>query len=192
MNKNNSDLAHYIIDLDVFFRQYISLSKSFTGIRKPEDLKKEESKHTERLVQRPRMGTLWGMQTGTMCFCVDKKSMQDVKRYLAPLMGNIEAIYQDSNRQFWVGSFGGGLMSLDPKDWSALFSVNLGKFRVEITHSITEWWDRHHHRWLACRQADNGLIMIDPISLKSRESTFHLGLLPEQFHTQICGSVYFC
>ncbi len=148
--------------------------KVFTGIKNLEDLEKRKIEAYERLTS-DRQGNLWGSKQGYV-FLVDKKTMRSEKIF-GPFTGNIETIYQDSNLQFWLCSFGGGLMKFDPETGRAV-TVNLAS-PSEITHSITEWWDRHHHRWLMLA-SDNGLIMIDPVSLKSREYTFHLAYLPEQ------------
>ena len=122
-----------------------------------------------------RQGNLWAFKEGFV-FLVDRKTMTAAKVF-GPFNGNIEAIYQDSNLQFWFGSFGGGLMSFDPKSGKAC-TIKLESLSLVI-HSITEWRDRHHNRWLVLG-TDNGIIMVDPITLTSKEYTFHLSYFPGQ------------
>jgi len=149
-------------------------NKIFTGIKNLEDFEKRKIEAYQRLTH-DRQGNLWGIKQGYV-FLVDKKTMRPAKIF-GPFAGNIETFYQDSNFQFWLGSFGGGLMGFDPKSGGS-FIVNLASPR-EIIHSITEWWDRHHHRWLVLG-GDNGLILVDPISLRNKEYSFRASYYQEK------------
>jgi hypothetical protein len=71
-------------------------------------------------------------------------------------------------------------MSLDPKD-GRIFRVNLGS-SGQIIHSITEWWDKNRTRWLALG-ADDGLILVNPTSLRSKIYSFHLEHFPQEIFT---------
>ena len=145
-----------------------------TGIENLEDFEDRKLESYQQLTP-DRQGNLWAFKQRYV-FLVDKKTMR-VAKVFGPFDGNIETIYQDSNLQFWLGSFGGGLMRLDVKTGKA-FTVTLAS-QSNVIHTISEWWDRHHTRWLVLG-ADNSLVIVDPISLKSREYTFQLAYLPVQ------------
>ena len=157
-----------------YFDSSLHYTKIFTGIKNLEGREQRKIEAYDGLI-RDRQGNFWGVKQGYV-FEVDSNTMRTTHVF-GPFTGNIEAIYQDSNLQFWLGSFGGGLMSFDPKTGKA-FPVNLAT-RSKIIHSITEWWDRHHNRWLVLG-SDNGITMVDPISLRSKEYTFHLSHFPGQ------------
>jgi len=157
-----------------FFDSSLCYKKIPTGIKNLKDFEKRKLESYKELIA-DRQGNLWAVKQQYV-FLVDKKTMS-VAKVFGPFNGNIETIYQDSNLQFWLGSFGGGLEKFDPNSGKA-FTVSLASLSTVI-HSITEWRDRHNARWLILG-ADNGLIIVDPISLKSREYTFHLGSLPAQ------------
>ncbi|MDE3213452.1 MAG: histidine kinase, partial [Bacteroidota bacterium] len=84
---------------------------------------------------------------------------------------------QDSHLQYWIGSFGGGLMKFNPENGKA-FSIPLST-PSNIVYWITEWTDQDNKRWLVLAE-DDGLMLVDPASLKSREYTFQFGLIPPQ------------
>jgi ligand-binding sensor domain-containing protein len=157
-----------------YFDSLLSYKKISTGIKNLKDFEERNLESYQHLTS-DRQGNLWAVKQRYV-FLVDKKTMK-VAKVFGPFNGNIEAIYQDSNLQFWLASFGGGLMSFDPKSGKT-FTVDLAT-QSKVIHSISEWWDRHHSRWLMLG-SDNGLIIVDPISLKSREYTFHLGYFPTQ------------
>jgi ligand-binding sensor domain-containing protein len=156
------------------FDSSLHYNKIFTGIKNLVDPEKRKIEAYQDLTC-DRQGNLWGVKQGFV-FLVDKKTMTAAKVF-GPFNGNIEAIYQDSNLQFWLGSFGGGLMSFDPESGKAC-NVKL-ESSSQVIHSITEWRDRHHNRWLVLG-SDNGIILVDPISLTSKEYTFHLSYFPGQ------------
>ncbi|HEV8505975.1 MAG TPA: histidine kinase [Chitinophagaceae bacterium] len=155
-----------------YFDSSLHYNKIFTGIKSLENLEKRKIEAYQNLT-RDRQGNLWGIKQGFV-FLVNKKTMT-VAKVFGPFAGNIEAIYQDSNLQMWLGSFGGGLMSFDPKSGKAC-NIKL-ESSSQVIHSITEWRDRHHNRWLVLG-TDNGIILVDPISLTTKEYTFHLSYFP--------------
>jgi len=171
----NNNSAWLTTSISVYhFDSSLSYKKIPSGIRNLKDFEERKLESYKQLTP-DRQGNLWATKQGYV-FLIDKKTMR-AARIFGPFNGNIEVFYQDSNLQFWLGSFGGGLMRFDPKDGKA-FTINLPG-QSTVIHSITEWWDRHHTRWLMLG-GDNGLIIVDPISFKSREYTFHLGYLPAQ------------
>jgi len=175
-NKNNSTLVTTGYSV-YYFDSFFHYKKFSTAIKNLNDVEKRKIESYKR-VMRDHRGNLWGSSFDYI-FQIDEKTMRATKRF-GPFAGNIEVIYEDSNLQFWVGSFGGGLTGFSPKD-GRIFTVNLAS-PSKIVHSITEWWDPHHTRWLVLA-ADNGLILVDPVSLKSKEYSFHLGYFPQQIPT---------
>ena len=172
MGKDNSTWLTTTMSV-YHFDSSLHYKKFFTGIKNLEDYEKIKIEAYQSLVA-DRQGNLWGIKREYV-FQVDKKTMR-VTKIFGPFTGSLETIYQDSNSQFWLGSFGGGLISFDPKSGRS-FTVNLPTISTVI-HSITEWWDRHHNRWLIVG-SDNGLFIVDPISLRSKEYRFHLGYSQE-------------
>jgi len=173
VNKNNSAWLNTSTSM-YYFDSFLHVKK-ISG--NSEDIQNRRIRSYRELIH-DHDGNLWGSKLDYV-FLLDKKSMRAARTY-GPFNGNIEAIYQDSNRQFWVGSFGGGLMSLDPKD-GRIFRVNLGS-SGQIIHSITEWWDKNRTRWLALG-ADDGLILVNPTSLRSKIYSFHLEHFPQEIFT---------
>lgn len=157
-----------------YFDSLFRYKKVNTGIKPFYD---EENKKVESYMDlmQDRQGNLWGSKSGYV-FLIDKATMQVTKKF-GPFKGNIQSFYQDSNLQYWIGSFGGGLMRFDPKENKA-FNVKLESLS-DVVYSITEWQDPHHHLWLVVGE-DHGVILVDPVSLKSKEYTFHLGYFPQQ------------
>ena len=131
------------------------------------------------LIMEDREGRLWAIKYQYL-FLLDKATMRIAKWY-GPFTGTLQAIYQDSHRQFWLGSFGGGLMHFDPATGRS-FSVKL-ETSSGIVHSITEWQDQQGMRWLVVG-TDVGILLVDPVSLRSREYTFHLGHYPQQVQSK--------
>ncbi|HEY2720787.1 MAG TPA: two-component regulator propeller domain-containing protein [Chitinophagaceae bacterium] len=126
-------------------------------------------------IARDREGQLWasGFQ---YLFRIDSSTMAVTKTF-GPFSGNILTIYEDSHHQYWIGSFGGGFMSFDPNTGKAV-TIKLSTASIVIS-SVTEWWDWHHKRWLVLG-TDGGIVLVDPVSLQSKEYTFHSGYFPEQ------------
>ena len=164
----STSMTVYLFDSSLHYK------KIFTGIRNLEDYEKRKIESYNSLIT-DRNGNLWAIKQRYV-FLIDKNTMR-VAKIFGPFTGNLETIYQDSNLQFWLGSFGGGLMGFDPKSGGS-FTVNLGTTNTFV-HSITEWWDRHHNRWLIVG-SDGGLILVDPISLRSKAYTFQLGYSRDQ------------
>jgi ligand-binding sensor domain-containing protein len=119
-----------------------------------------------------RRGNLWA-DNREHIFLIDKRMMSTARTF-GPFSGNVESIYQDSQFQYWIGSFGGGLMKFDPANGKVV-NVRLASASMVI-HCITEWWDQHHARWLVVA-SDHGLILVDPVSLESKEYNFHTGFV---------------
>jgi len=157
-----------------YFDSSFHYTKIFTGINNLEGREKRKIEAYDGLI-RDRQGNFWGVKQGYV-FKVDSNTMR-IAQVFGPFTGNIETIYQDSNLQFWLGSFGGGFMGFDPKTGKA-FPVNLAT-QSKVIHSVTEWWDRYNKRWLVLG-SDNGITIVDPISLRSKEYTFHLSYFPAQ------------
>ena len=87
-----------------FFDSTFHYKKVFTGIKNLEDLEKRKIEAYGRLAS-DRQGNLWGIKQEYV-FLVNKKTMR-AEKIFGPFAGNIETIYQDSNLQFWLCSFGG-------------------------------------------------------------------------------------
>ncbi len=117
-----------------------------------------------------RQGNIWASRIGYV-FLIDKKNMQ-ISRRFGPFNGTVEAIYQDSELKYWIGFFGCGLVNLDPLTGKS-FEVKLAGSTL-VVHSITEWWDQFHKRWLVLG-TDGGVRLVDPVTLKSKAYHFHLG-----------------
>lgn len=124
---------------------------------------------------RGRQGKLWG-NNADYVFMIDNATMQ-IEKKIGPFQGAIQVVYQDSDMRYWVGSFGGGLMSFDPVS-GKIVSIKLAS-ASRVIGSISEWWDRYHKRWIVLG-SDHGLILVDPVDLRSKEYDFHLGYFPQQ------------
>lgn len=120
-----------------------------------------------------RQGNLWACKVGYL-FLLDKKSMHIVKKF-GPVNGNIESIYQDSNFQYWLGTFGGGLLRFDPETGKSE-RVKLAAI-TDVIHTVTEWRDKRGNRWVVVG-SDHGIFLVDPISLRNKQYSFHLGDFP--------------
>ena len=156
------------------FDSSLHYKKISTGISNLEDFEKRKIESYQSLTA-DRQGNLWAIKGGYV-FMIDKNTMK-VAKIFGPVAGNLETIYQDSNLQYWLCSFGGGLIAFDPKTGQS-FTVNVANTSL-VVHSVTEWWDRHDKRWLIVG-SDNGLLIVDPITLRSKEYTFNLGYLHEK------------
>lgn len=130
-------------------------------------------------IMEDREGRVWAIKYQYV-FLLDRATMQIAKWY-GPFSGTLQTMYQDSHGRFWLGSFGGGLMRLDPatgRDTGVRLETS-----SEIVHSITEWQDQHGIRWLVVG-TDAGILLVDPVTLKSREYTFHVGHYPQQVQSR--------
>lgn len=125
-------------------------------------LDKKEIISYGNLVQ-DRQNQLWGMASGSL-FLLDKHTLH-IKQRFDNCPGTIKTIYQDSHSQYWVGSFYGGLLRFDPvnKTFKKIPLVN----KSTVVNSITEWKDKHGFTWVVAG-TDAGLILVDPVSLKSK------------------------
>jgi ligand-binding sensor domain-containing protein len=117
----------------------------------------------------------------TYVYRLDEKTMR-VRQKFGPVYGNITSIYQGSNGQFWIGAFLGGLRRFNPSDGS-FTDIKLQSL-TRVVNSITEWKDQNNFRWLVLG-TDQGIILLDPVSLKSKEYGFHPGYL---LHSSLAGN----
>jgi len=101
----STSMTVYLFDSSLHYK------KIFTGIRNVEDLERRKIESYNSLIT-DRNGNLWAIKQRYV-FLIDKNTMR-VAKIFGPFTGNLETIYQDSNLQFWLGSFGGGLMGFDP------------------------------------------------------------------------------
>ncbi len=177
ISKNNSAWLSTSSSI-YYFDSLLQYQKLSAGIKDVRDFENKKIESYETITQ-DKEGNLWGSSSNYV-FLIDKKSMHMAKRF-GPFKGNITVFFEDSNHQFWIGSFGGGLINFDPKN-DKNFTVTLAS-PTNVVFSITEWWDQHHARWLVLG-TDHGLILVDPVSLKNKEYTFHLGYFPQQILTK--------
>jgi ligand-binding sensor domain-containing protein len=157
-----------------YFDSLLQYRKAFAGIKDIRDFENKKIESYGKIIE-DRQGNLWGYAFSYV-FLINKKTMQVAKTF-GPFKGNLTDMYQDSDFQFWISSFGGGLIKFNPAANNSLI-VNLANSNT-IANSVADWWDQHHKRWLAVG-GDHGLILVDPVTLKSREYTFHLGYFPQQ------------
>ncbi|PWU04476.1 MAG: hypothetical protein C5B52_01475 [Bacteroidetes bacterium] len=142
------------------FDSLLNYSRFEPGFSIREDQKEENS---YSMLAWDRQGELWGA-TSNFLFLLDKKTLRVKKRY-EDFNGVIRAIYQDSKMRFWIGSFLGGLALFDPVNNSFQQIPLQNKSRV--INSITEWKDKNGYSWIVAG-TDGGLVLIDPVTFKSR------------------------
>jgi ligand-binding sensor domain-containing protein len=123
--------------------------------------RKEIASYTN-LVQ-DRQNQLWGIASSSL-FLLDKYTLH-IKQRFENFPGTIRTIYQDSHSQYWIGSFYGGLLRFNPVDKSFQPIPLINKSTV--VNSITEWKDNQGYKWLVIG-TDGGMILVDPVSLKSK------------------------
>jgi ligand-binding sensor domain-containing protein len=138
------------------------------------------------LIMEDSKGRLWAIKSQYL-FLLDRSTMQIAKWY-GPFAGTLQAMYEDSQGQFWLGSFGGGLIHMDLTTGRGTH-VNLGT-SSGIVHSITEWRDQRGMRWLVTG-TDRGIFLLDPVTLRCKEYTFHLGHYPEQVQSKNMAHLVF-
>jgi ligand-binding sensor domain-containing protein len=148
--------------------------KTETGIKDLEDYEHRKFESYGQIIK-DREGNLWAAKFGYV-FLLDQRTMR-VTKVFGPFAGDILSLYQDTNLQYWIGSFGGGLMNFNPENGKA-YTIQLAS-PSNIVYSITEWKDQHGKRWLVLA-GDHGLVLVDPVTRKSKEYTFHFGLMPQQ------------
>jgi ligand-binding sensor domain-containing protein len=161
------------------FDNSFQYKKIQTGIKGLIDLEKKSFSSYTNLF-RDRQGRLWASHHGYV-FLVDPKTMRVAKKF-GPYYGSITSFFQDSGLQFWIGSFGGGLVRFDPQS-GEIFPVKLTNPYNTVVYSITEWWDKNHTRWLIVG-SDVGLVFVNPVTLENKELSLHQGNSPEQFFTK--------
>ena len=114
----------------------------------------------------------WGIASNAI-FLLDEHTMQEKKRFQIS-SGTIRTIYQDSRLQYWVGSFGGGLQLFKPVQ-GTFQQVPLAN-KSGVVYSITEWKDKQGYSWIVAA-TDGGLILVDPVTLKSKAYLYHPGFM---------------
>lgn len=177
INENSS--AWISTNLSIYhFDSLLHFRKVAVGIKDLRDVEKRKIESYNSIMQ-DRQGNFWG-NTLNYVFKIDKTTMHVIKSF-GPFTGDIQAFYQDSKGQFWIASFGGGLMKFDPDDGKAL-RINLAS-RSNIIFSISEWRDQYQKRWLVLA-SDYSMILVDPVTLKSKEYSFHLGYFQQQILTR--------
>ncbi len=121
-----------------------------------------------------RQNHLWGMASGSL-FLLDKHTLH-IKEQFKNCPGTIKTIYQDSHLQYWAGSFYGGLLRFDPvnRSFQEIPLIN----KSTVVNSITEWKDKEGFAWLVVG-TDNGVILMDPFSLKSKLYTYQTGSMEQ-------------
>jgi len=111
-------------------------------------------------------------------FLLDRPTMKIRERYKFA-SEPITAIYEDSGRQLWIGTYGNGLARFDPQSGqftpvpleSGAVHVNSVHSSDAIVNSIVEWRDHNNTRWLVLGTHD-GIILVDPVTGKSKEYGF--------------------
>lgn len=117
-----------------------------------------------------RQQQLWAA-TANKLFLLDKHSLQ-VKRRFENCPGAIRTIFQDSQGQYWIGSFLGGLLKFNPAT-GHFEAVPLAN-KSPVVNCITEWKDEHGANWLVLG-TDAGLVLLDAVGLKSRDYHYQSG-----------------
>jgi ligand-binding sensor domain-containing protein len=121
-----------------------------------------------------RQHQLWGYTAGTL-FLLDKSTMRPRKCF-NNCPGTINAIYQDSHLQYWVGSFYGGLLRFDPAS-DKFENIPLSN-KSSVVNSITEWKDKQGSRWIVAG-TDGGIILVDPVTLKNKVYQYEPGFMAQ-------------
>lgn len=170
INQNNSawvttPTSLYYFDSTLRFRK-VSDDKTIKSFEK-------DNKGSYNQLMRDKTGNWWGFSTNFI-YRLDSVTMRPVEKF-GPVPGNIRSIYQDSNLQFWIASFGGGLLSFNPQN-GKIVPIQLAGL-VNVVFSISEWPDSRHKIWLVLA-SDQGLILVDPVSYQSKIYTFHRGYFP--------------
>jgi ligand-binding sensor domain-containing protein len=110
-----------------------------------------------------RTNQIWSSSINYL-FLLDRTTKR-AKRQFGPCPGNIKCIYQDSQGQYWIGAFKGGLHRFNPET-SRFDSIPLDE-SSDVVSSVTEWTDQNNFRWIAVG-TDHGLILLDPVTLKNK------------------------
>lgn len=113
-------------------------------------------------------GQLWAFAYHKL-YLLDRSTMNVRKKFIPTGEGNLTTLYQDAGRQYWLGFYEKGLMRFDPANGS-FTSIELAGNPEKVT-SITEWTDLNRFRWLVLG-TENGIILLDPVSLKSNNYGF--------------------
>jgi ligand-binding sensor domain-containing protein len=121
---------------------------------------------------------LWACADNRL-YLLDRHTMKIQWEY-GPAPGFITTIYEDADRQFWIGTYGSGLARFDPQNGQftpvplegGAAHVNYSVVAASaIINSITEWRDHNNKRWLVLGTYD-GIVLVDPVSGKNREYGF--------------------
>jgi ligand-binding sensor domain-containing protein len=142
--------------------------KAFTGFQKFQSEGKEIGSFGRLYEDRDHH--VWA-SAFTWLYRLDERTMHVEKRF-GPFAGNITAIFQDQRRQYWIGAFLGGLRRFNPVDGSST-DIKL-ESPSQVVNSITEWKDQNNFHWLVLG-TDDGVILLDPVSLRSKMYGFQPG-----------------
>jgi ligand-binding sensor domain-containing protein len=123
-----------------------------------------------------RQNNLWS-HAKNMLYLLDKNTKRIKKTFAGP-DGDITSFFQDSNGQYWVGSFGKGLMNFDLEKSS--FTIVKLNSPTTVVNSVSEWRDQNGARWIVVG-SDISLILVDPASLANKEYGYHQGFLQQHF-----------
>ena len=118
-------------------------------------------------IYKDKHGMLWSFSHSWL-FKLDPGTKQIIGSFDT---GNafVKAFYQDSAGNYWIGTFGNGLLLFDTVTGNSK-KVTLPT-DAEHVYAINEWKDKNSHRWLTVGTSI-GLLLVDPVTLSSRLYTF--------------------
>lgn len=80
-------------------------------------------------------------------------------------VGDVYSFIQDQNNNYWVGTWGGGLLNFNPRT-NGLKKITLSN-SPNIIFSICEWKDKNNNNWIVMG-SERGLILLDPVTLNNQ------------------------
>ena len=78
----------------------------------------------------------------------------------------IISFYQDSEMNYWLGTFGEGLFRYYPGEHEPLKPVHLSSDR-KIIYSIIDWKNENNNRWIV-EGTNSGMVLFDPVTYRDK------------------------
>ena len=142
-------------------------------------------------------GNLWlaTYADGAYCYCVNEKRwknyVHDTKNEKSLPYNKVLSIFEDSHRQIWLTTQGGGFCLFHPETQSFTRYNSRNGLPNEVVYQIIE--DKEGALWLT---TNNGLVCFDTTTEKMKVYTTANGLLGDQFNYRSSfedenGTIYF-
>lgn len=111
---------------------------------------------------RDHSGHEWAFRANRI-YSIDKQTRQPLRTFIFPELQNvfIQKVMQDSEGNYWVATWGGGVFRFFPGKDQLLPVSSIPK---GIYQDLTEWTYKEH-TYLAAVEADRGLYLIDRLKL---------------------------